>query len=119
MNRVLWIWGVLHFLVGSAILLLTLHPLRDALDSHALHLVVVMSVYQALQGLAIMALAGGGGLKRLAALLIALGVTVSAAMLYVIAFTGRHPFDPAVPGGGAIALIGWVLLLFARPPAAA
>lgn len=31
MDRALLIWGVLHFQVGSAILCLTLHALRDAL----------------------------------------------------------------------------------------
>lgn len=116
--RALWIWGTLHFLVGSSILFLTLHPLRDALEAPALHLAIVMSAYQSVQGIAIMALAGSDGLKRTAALLIAAGVTLSAAILYVIAFTGRHPFDLAVPAGGAIAMLGWVLLLFARPKSA-
>ncbi len=115
MARALWIWGTLHFLVGSAILFLTVHPLRDALDAHALDITVIMSAYQAVQGLAVMALAGSAGLKRIAALLIAVGVTLSAGILYIIAFTGTHPFDPAVPGGGALALIGWALLLFAAP----
>lgn len=118
MARALWIFGALHFMTGSSILFLTLHPLRDALDAHALHLVVIMSAYEALQGLAVMALAGSGGLKRLSALFIATGVTLSAAMLYLIAFVGAHPFDPAVPVGGAIAFVGWSLLLFARPKTA-
>lgn len=117
-GRALWIWGALHFLIGSAILFLTLHPLRDALDAHALHLAVVMSAFQSVQGIAVMALSKSGGLKSVAALLIAAGVTASAAVLYVIAFIGRHLFDPAVPAGGAVAFIGWTLLLFARPNAA-
>lgn len=120
--RALWIWGTLNFLIGSSILFLTLHPLRDALDTHALHLAVVMSAYQSVQGLAIMGLAymtlwHPGGLIRVASWLMAAGVTASAATLYLIAFTGRHVFDPAVPLGGALALIGWALLLGTRPRA--
>ena len=69
--RALWSLGSLHFLIGSAILFLTLHPLRDALDAHALHLAMVMAAFQALQGLAVMLLSRGGGVARLAALLIA------------------------------------------------
>lgn len=110
--RALWIVGGLHFLVGSALLFLTLHPLRDRLDAHALHLVVVMASFQALQGLVVMV---GSARAPIAGALIAAGVAVSAAMLYVIAFTGLHPFDPAVPAGGAVAFIGWALLLAARP----
>ncbi|MBY0420846.1 MAG: hypothetical protein K2Q06_00985 [Parvularculaceae bacterium] len=109
--RALWIVGGLHYLVGSALLFLTLHPLRDRLDSHALHLVLVMSAFQAVQGLGIMVAARRA---PLAAALIAAGVAASASMLYFIAFTGRHPFDPAVPIGGAVAFAGWALLLFAR-----
>jgi uncharacterized membrane protein YgdD (TMEM256/DUF423 family) len=116
--RALWIFGTLHFLIGSLVLFLTLHPLRDALDAHALDLVIVISAYQAVQGLAVMALAGSDGLKRLAAMLMAVGAALSAAMIYIIAFTGTHPFDLAVPAGGFISLLGWAALLFARPKTA-
>lgn len=116
MARALWVWGTLHFLIGSAMLFLTLHPLRDALSPNALHLVIVLSAYQAIQGLGVMALSGAEGRgKRIAATLMAAGVTASAGMIYVIAFTEQHPFDPAVPFGGAVAFAGWSLLLFLAP----
>ena len=52
------------------------------------------------------------GIGKAAALLIALGTLLSAAMIWIIAFTGAHPFDPAVPIGGMLFLAGWLLVLW-------
>ena len=112
-----WIAGVLHAMIGSTILFMTLHPLRDALDAHALDLAKVGSAWQALLGLALMLLSANAN-ARIGALLIAVGVSVSSAVLYFIIFTGlRPPFIVAVPIGGAIAIAGWLALIFAKPPA--
>lgn len=110
-----WVWraGAAHVLVGQLLLFLTLHPLRDALDAHALALVQVMSAVQTGNGLGLMLLAGRPG-KTLAPLLIALGTLVAAAMIWIIAFTGAHPFDPAVPIGGMAMVLGWLLVAAGR-----
>ena len=111
--RLAWIAGVGHALVGGAILFLTLHPLRDALDAHALNLARV--AFEALQGIILMVVAAATR-ARLAAAAIAVGVTISAAMLYFIVFTGLQPAAIVlVPIGGGIALLGVAGLLFVRP----
>lgn len=107
-----WAWfsGVLHGLVGSTVLFLTLHPLRDALDAHALELVRVGSAAQAVQGVALLVLAQSGR-SQIAATLIAGGTAAWAAMVYIIAFTGQHPLDLVVPIGGLTMMLGWLALL--------
>ncbi len=113
--RFAWIAGVLHAFVGTALFFLTLHPLRDALDAHALDLMKVGSGWQAMNGLALMILAASTA-ARIPAMLIAGGVAISAAMLYFLIFTGTQPaIMVLVPIGGAISMIGWIWLLFVRP----
>lgn len=112
-----WVWmaGVLHALVGSTVFFLTLHPLRDALDAHALELCRTGAVWQAFQGFVLMIAAAATRARRGPAL-IAAGTAVSAAVIYYIAFTGEQPpWIVAVPIGGSIATLGWLGLLFAAP----
>lgn len=110
-----WTWsiGVLHALIGTALLFLSLHPLRDALDQHALELVRAGSTLETLQGLALMFIARTGT-GALSATLIAAGTTIWAAMLYFIAFTSQHPLDLLVPVGGFVMLLGWIVLLLTQ-----
>jgi uncharacterized membrane protein YgdD (TMEM256/DUF423 family) len=113
--RTIWIAGVLHALVGGTLLFLCLHPLRDALDADALRSMIVGSAWQSLQGLALMVIAATTR-ARIASLLIAGGTAVSMAMLLYIIFSGeRPPIIVLVPIGGAIAILGWVALLFTAP----
>ncbi|MEZ5922710.1 MAG: hypothetical protein R3C60_15365 [Parvularculaceae bacterium] len=81
--RFAWIVGVLHALIGGAIFFMTLHPLRDALDAHALELAKVGGAWQALQGLVLM-IASIGTRARISSALIAGGTALSMAMLYYI-----------------------------------
>lgn len=110
LQNVVWRIGVAHGMIGGAIFISTLHPLRDALDDHALRLVTIAAAWQMFQGLAMMLVASAGA-NRIAGLLIGAGALLSCGMVYVIGFTGAHPFDPAVPLGGAITLLGWGALL--------
>lgn len=113
--RIVWIIGVAHAFMGSAIFFLTLHPLRDALDAHALELCRVGAAWQAVQGLALM-IAAVATNARIASLLIGGGAAVSMAVLYYIIFTGAQPpFMVAVPIGGAVSFLGFLALLFAGP----
>jgi len=109
-----WIVGGLHGLIGSTILFLTLHPLRDALDPHALELARVGSAAEAIQGLALLVLARAAQ-THWAAMLIAAGTTAWTAMLYLIVFTGQHPLDIVVPIGGLIMMLGWLALILMPP----
>jgi uncharacterized membrane protein YgdD (TMEM256/DUF423 family) len=112
--RAIWIFGVLHGLIGTAIFFLTLHPLRDALDAHALELARTGGAWQAMQGLVLM-IAANATRARIAGALIAGGTALSCAMLYYITFTGlRPPIIVLVPIGGSIAMLGWIGLLAAR-----
>lgn len=105
-----WIAGGVHALVGSAILFLSLHPLRDALAAEPLELARVGASVEAVQGLALMFLARAAQ-AQWAAILIAAGTTVWTAMLYVIVFTGQHPADIVIPIGGLIMALGWLALI--------
>lgn len=113
MSRMIWSFGVFHALIGSAILFGLFHPLRDMLDAHAAELAFKGSTLQAIQGVAMMMLCARA---PLASAVIAAGVTLWSAMLYTIVFTGQHPFDLAVPIGGAVMLVGWVMVLVAKAP---
>ncbi len=113
--RAIWIAGVVHALLGGGMLFMTLHPLQDALDPHALDLVKVASAWQTLQGLTLMLLAGVTNARWQGAL-IAGGTLVACAMLYFVIFTGlRPPLMVVAPIGGAISWLGWIGLLFVRP----
>ncbi len=113
--RVAWIAGALHALVGSTLLFLTLHPLRDALAAPELELIKIGGAWQAFQGLALMLIAVVTR-ARIAAILLAAGPAISMAMLCYIAFTGdRPPVIVAVPIGGAITIAGWIAVLVSRP----
>ena len=109
-----WVFGILHGLVGTAIFFMTLHPLRDALDAHALELAKVGGAWQGFQGIVLMIVAATTR-ARIAALLIAVGTAISIGMLYFIIFSGlQPPLIVLVPIGGAIALLGWLALLGAK-----
>lgn len=112
--RWVWIAGGAHALVGSAILFLTLHPLRALLEPGLLDLAIVGSALQTAQGVALLALSSHAT-TRLPALLIAVGTASYSGMLYLIIFTGLHPFDLLVPAGGMVMLLGWIMMLFTRP----
>lgn len=112
-SQTAWRIAHLHIVVGLAILFLTLHPLRDALDAQALALTQTSSALQALNGIGLLALVRRPQ-SRIATWLIALGTFAFAAMVYVIAFTGAHPFDLMVPLGGLTMLAGWTKLAFER-----
>lgn len=112
-----WIAGGLHGLIGTAILFLSLHPLRDSLSAEALELARVGSALEVTQGLALLVLARTAQ-THWAAMLIAAGTTAWTAMLYIIVFTGQHPLDLVVPVGGIIMLLGWLALLVLPPKCA-
>lgn len=115
--RLFWIAGILHALIGSTLLFLTLHPLRDALPSPELELIKIGAVWQSLQGLALMIVASVTK-ARIAAMLMAVGPAISMAMLGYIVLTGeRPPVIIAVPIGGGVTILGWLALLLSRPEA--
>lgn len=105
--------GAAHALIGLTVLFLTLHPLRDALDAHALALVQTMTAIEAISGVALLALAPRFT-GWLVPGLIAGGVAASTAMIFLIAFTGLHPFDPMVPLGGLAMIAGWIMVLIGK-----
>jgi uncharacterized membrane protein YgdD (TMEM256/DUF423 family) len=115
--RVFWISGILHAFIGSTLLFLTLHPLRDALPAPELELIKIGAAWQALLGLALMIVASVTR-ARVAGWLMAIGPTISMVMLSYIVFTGeRPPVIIAIPIGGSVTILGWLALLLARPSA--
>ena len=109
-----WVFraGAAHALAGLSLLVAALHPLRDALDVHALELVKIIAAVEAINGVALASLA-----TRLTGVLapamIAGGVAASVGMILIIAFTGSHglALDAVVPLGGSAMAIGWLLLM--------
>lgn len=104
-----WIGGGVHAGIGATLLFLCLHPLRDALEPAAFELVKTASTWQALVGAALLATAGKAG--RVAPALLFGGAAVTCLMVWIIVFTGTHPFDAAVPAGGMVTILGWILLV--------
>lgn len=109
-----WVVGGLHGLIGTTILFLTLHPLRDALDAQALELARVGSAVEAVQGVVLLVIARAVGMQW-AAILIAAGTTVWTAMLYYVVFANQHPADVVIPIGGLIMMLGWLALIVMPP----
>lgn len=108
-----WVWlaGLGHLFVAQVLQFAAIHPLRDALDAHNLAVLQTMCAVQTANGLGLMLLALRGT-GKLAAMLIALGTLLAAAMVWVIVFTAAHPFDLAVPLGGMLFLAGWLVALW-------
>lgn len=104
--------GAFHGFLGTSLLFLSLHPLRDALDTHSLELLRVGSALQATLAIAVMYFASLS-IFEWGARVIAVGTTLWTAMLYWIIFTGTHPFDLMVPIGGVVMMIGWLMILVA------
>ena len=109
-----WIIGGLYTATGAFLLFACLHPLRDALDAHALDLMIIATTYQALQGLALMVIARAGT-ARLGAALIAAGTAASCARVYALVFAGFQPLMVIIPIGAAVTLVGWVAVMLAKP----
>lgn len=106
------ILGAFHGLIGSSLLFLSLHPLRDALDAHSLELLRVGAALEATLAIAIVYFASVTTYRR-GAQVLAVGTTLWTGMLYWIIFTGTHPFDLMVPGGGVVMMIGWLMICIA------
>lgn len=104
------ILGAIHGLLGSSLLFLSLHPLRDALDAHSLELLRVGATLEAIQGGLCLLLYTQID-YRLGTRLIASGTSLWCSMLYWIVFVRTHPLDIVVPIGGLIMMLGWVAMV--------
>ena len=78
--------------------------------------VVLAAIVQLSAALAGLVVAGRAGMLNLiAGGLILVGATLFAAEIYVHAFLNNTALEMIAPVGGALAIIGWIALAFAKP----
>jgi uncharacterized membrane protein YgdD (TMEM256/DUF423 family) len=114
MSRILLIAAVSGFLT-VAIGAFAAHGLRDALDAQQMAWVETGVRYQAWHSLALLALAvlaalRPGRLLFASAGAFTIGILLFSGSLYALALSGERAVALVTPFGGALFLIGWVLL---------
>lgn len=108
--------AALSGLLALGMLVAAAHPLRDALQPVDLERVKLAAFVQMGAACAGLALANRSGLlNATAAAMILGGAAFFAGVLYAISLTGSHAFAMLAPIGGATLILGWLVLVFAKP----
>lgn len=92
------------------------HPLRDALqpaDLERIKLGALVHMGAACAGLALSS--RRGFINAAAGVMILAGAALFAGTLYAISLTGSHGFALLAPIGGTTLILGWGVLVFAKP----
>lgn len=114
--RIVNIIAALSGLIALCMLVAAAHPLRDTLNAEALERVKLGAFVQLGAAAAGLALAGRSGLlNRISASMILGGAALFASTLYAISLTGSQSFAMLAPVGGSTLILGWVVLIFAKP----
>lgn len=105
-------------LVALVMLVLADHALQPAPeDLERIRMAAYLQLFSACAGLAIANRAGR--MNLIAGALMLTGSTLFAAALYTLAIAHSHAILMIAPVGGISMIIGWALLIFAKPGAAA
>jgi uncharacterized membrane protein YgdD (TMEM256/DUF423 family) len=114
--RLLNVFAALSGLIALAMLVLAAHALQPAPeDLERIKLAAFLQLGAAASGLAIAN--RSGVLSLVAGALILAGAAVFAGTLYTIAITHSRALVMLAPAGGITLLLGWVVLVFAKPGA--
>ncbi len=114
--RLLNVFAALSGLLALSMLVLAAHALQPAPeDLERIKLAAFLQLGAAASGLAIAN--RSGRLNLIAGVLILTGAAVFAGTLYAIAITHSHALVMLAPVGGITLLLGWVVLVFAKPGA--
>jgi uncharacterized membrane protein YgdD (TMEM256/DUF423 family) len=114
--RVVSVVAALSGLIALTMLVAAAHPLRDALapvDLDRIELAAFVQLGAACAGLAISNRTGR--LNTIAGALILAGAALFAGVLYAISLLHSQSFAILAPVGGSTLIVGWAVLVFARP----
>lgn len=104
-------------LVGLVMLVLAAHALKPTPeDLERIRMAAYLQLFSACAGLAIAN--RSGRLNLIAGALMLAGAAMFAAALYTLAIAHSHAILMIAPVGGVTMMIGWTLLMFAKPGAA-
>lgn len=114
--RMMSIFAALSGLLAMLMLVAAAHPLRDALQPYDLERIKLAAFIQLGAACAGLALANRAGrLNAVAGALILGGAALFAGVLYAISLTQTQSFAMLAPVGGATLILGWAMLIFAKP----
>lgn len=114
--RMMNICAALSGLAALVMLMAASHPLRDALAAADLDRIQLGAFIQLGAAAAGLAIAGRSGrLNLIAGALILGGAALFSGVLYALSLTHARGFALLAPVGGASLLLGWAVLIFARP----
>jgi uncharacterized membrane protein YgdD (TMEM256/DUF423 family) len=98
---------------AAALIALASRHARPDVDTTTLMLAAIAQLSAAGAGLALANRAGR--LNAAAGALLLIGATLFSGEIYLGAFAGDHAFIMAAPIGGALMILGWLILGFAKP----
>lgn len=115
--RLINIAAALSGFAALGMLVAAAHPLRDALQAPDLERIKLGAFVQLGAACAGLAIANRTGLlNSVAGAMVLAGAALFAGTLYAISLTGAHgPLVALAPIGGATLILGWAVLIFAKP----
>ena len=114
--RLLNVFAALSGVIALVMLVLAAHALQPAPEDLArIHLGAFLQLGAAAAGLAIAN--RSGRLNLIAGAMILVGAAVFAGTLYTLAITNSRALIMLAPVGGITLILGWVVLVFAKPSA--
>lgn len=114
--RLLNAFAALSGFIALVMLVLAAHALRDSLTPQDLDRIHLAAYLQLGAAAACLAIANRTGrLNLIAGAMILAGAGIFAATLYALAVAGAHSFVFLAPIGGITMMLGWALLIFAKP----
>lgn len=114
--RLLNIFAALSGVLALVMLVLAAHALQPAPeDLDRIHLAAYLQLGAATAGLAIAS--RSGRLNVIAGAMILLGAALFSGTLYTLAITHSRALIMLAPVGGITLILGWVVLVFAKPSA--
>lgn len=114
--RLLNAFAALSGFIALVMLTIAAHALRETLtpeDVERIHLAAYLQLGAAAATLAIANRTGR--LNLIAGVLMLAGAALFACVLYALAITGPHALTFFAPIGGIMMMLGWLLLIFAKP----
>jgi uncharacterized membrane protein YgdD (TMEM256/DUF423 family) len=115
--KMLHILAALSGAIATGLLVASAHPLRDAVGEAEIWYVILGATVQlgcALAGL-LVARSGGGRIAAAAGVMMVAGSAAFSLVLTALVAIDFQGLNLLVPIGGAIALLGWIVLAFAGP----
>ncbi|RZO86032.1 MAG: DUF423 domain-containing protein [Oceanococcus sp.] len=115
MDKLMVAIAAFYGMSGVAMGAFAAHALKKRLDDYALDIIQTATQYQmihAIAMLAIVALAHAGSFElRTPLWCFVIGVALFSGSLYALALTGIKPLGAITPIGGALLLLGWIVLI--------